>query len=77
MRDYWGIENGLHYRRDRTLHEDATRMSHPKLAEAIAIINNLVIGLVKWRGYDNLAAARRFFSANVEDALDLLLTSKS
>lgn len=77
LRDYWGIENGLHYRRDRTLHEDATRMSHPKLAEAIAIINNLVIGLVKWRGYDNLAAARRFFSANVEDALDLLLTSKS
>ena len=77
MRDYWGIENGLHYRRDRTLHEDATRMSHPKLAEAIAIINNLVIGLVKWRGYDNLAAARRFFSANVEEALDLLLTSKS
>ena len=77
QRAHWQIENGLHYRRDRTLHEDATRISHPKLAEAIAIINNLVIGLVKWRGYDNLAAARRFFSANVEDALDLLLTSNS
>jgi predicted transposase YbfD/YdcC len=61
MRGYWGIENGLHYRRDRTMHEDETRMSHPRLAEAMAIINNLVIGLVKWRGFDNLAAARRFF----------------
>jgi predicted transposase YbfD/YdcC len=77
MRGYWGIENGLHYRRDRTLHEDATRISQPILAEALAIINNLVIGLVKWCGYDNLAAARRFFSANMEDALDLLLTSNS
>jgi len=41
-------------------------MSRPKLAEAMAIINNLVIGLVKWRGFDNLAAARRFYSAYVE-----------
>lgn len=77
MRGYWGIENGLHYRRDQTLREDATRMSHPQLAEAMTIINNLVIGLVKWRGHSNLAAARRFFSAFVEDAMDLLLTSHS
>ncbi len=77
MRDYWGIENGLHYRRDRTMREDATRMSHPILAQAMAIINNLVIGLVRWRGYNNLAAARRFYSAFTEDALDLLLTSHS
>lgn len=77
MRDYWGIENGLHYRRDRTMREDATRMSHPKFAQAMAIINNLVIGLVKWRGFTNLAAARRFFSAFTEDAVDLLLTSHS
>lgn len=77
MRDYWGIENGLHYRRDKTLHEDASRMEHPILAQAMAIINNLVIGIVKWRGYDNLAAARRFYSAYPEDAMDLLLTSHS
>jgi predicted transposase YbfD/YdcC len=76
-RGYWGIENGLHYRRDRTMREDATRMSHPKLAQAMAVINNLVIGLVKWRGFSNLAAARRFYSAFTEDAVELLLTSHS
>ena len=32
IRDYWGIENGLHYRRDVTLREDATRISQPALA---------------------------------------------
>jgi predicted transposase YbfD/YdcC len=55
VRGYWGIENGLHYRRDKTLHEDATRISHPKLAQAIAILNNLIIGLVARQDRPNLA----------------------
>ena len=29
-RKYWGIENGLHYRRDVTLHEDGTRLTIDK-----------------------------------------------
>ena len=37
VRSYWGIENGLHYRRDKSLHEDATQMSNPTQAEAMAI----------------------------------------
>jgi hypothetical protein len=45
IRSYWGIENGLHYRRDVTLQEDATRMTNTNLAHVMATINNLVIGL--------------------------------
>jgi predicted transposase YbfD/YdcC len=45
IRAYWGIENGLHYRRDVTLHEDATRMTNSNLAHAMASINNLVLGM--------------------------------
>jgi predicted transposase YbfD/YdcC len=73
VRDYWGIENGLHYRRDKTLHEDATRMTHPRLAEAMAILNNLVIGLALRTGRRNLAAARRHYDACLPDALGLVL----
>jgi predicted transposase YbfD/YdcC len=62
---YWGIENGLHYRRDTTLREDATRVSCDKLAEIIAIINNFVIGICKKLGFDNLPSARRTFSAQI------------
>ena len=62
---YWGIENGLHYRRDTTLREDATRISCSKLAEIIAIINNFVIGIGKKLGFDNLASARRNFNAQI------------
>lgn len=62
---YWGIENGLHYRRDVTLLEDATRISKPKLAEAISILNNFVIGLSRKLGFSNLASARRQFDAGI------------
>lgn len=74
MRDYWGIENGLHYRRDKTLGEDAARISDRKQARVTAILNNLVIGLVKQQGFDNLAAARRFYNGQLAAALRLLIT---
>lgn len=62
---YWGIENGLHYRRDVTLREDATRFSRPALAQSLAAINNFVVGLSQKLGYSNLAAARRIFDASI------------
>ena len=40
-RDYWGIENGLHYRRDVTLQEDATRIGDARPAQVWASLNNL------------------------------------
>jgi len=77
VRDYWGIENGLHYRRDTTLHEDATRMTHPALAQAMAIFNNLVIGLVIQQGWPYLPEARRYYDANPKAAIALLLHQTS
>jgi predicted transposase YbfD/YdcC len=66
-RAYWGIENGLHYRRDVTLHEDATRISKPNsnLARAIAAINNFIVALAQKLRYTNLASARRVFNARI------------
>ena len=68
-RAYWGIENGLHYRRDKTLHEDATRMSHTHQARVLAAVNNFVIALTKKLGFDNLASARRHFNARIDICL--------
>jgi predicted transposase YbfD/YdcC len=71
-RGYWGIENGLHYRRDVTLHEDAARMRNVTQAQLMACLNNFVIGLVSQLGFTNLAAARRYFAANFDAAFNLL-----
>lgn len=64
-RHYWGIENGLHYRRDVTLREDATRISEPTLAKTMATINNFVVGVSQKLGFSNLAEARRIFDARI------------
>lgn len=66
---YWAIENGLHYRRDVTLQEDATHTSLTGLAKSLAILNNFLIGLVRKLGFTNLASARRFFDARIAQQL--------
>jgi predicted transposase YbfD/YdcC len=73
VRGYWGIENGLFYRRDTTLHEDAIRMTHSTLAQAMAIFNNLTLGLILQQGWRYLPQARRHYNANPQAALALLL----
>jgi predicted transposase YbfD/YdcC len=66
---YWAIENSLHYRRDVTLREDATRTSLTGLAQSLAILNNFLVGLVSQLGFSNLASARRFFDARIAEQL--------
>lgn len=71
VRQHWGIENGLHYRRDVTLQEDRLHTASPLFAQVMACLNNLVIGLTR-RAFSNLARARRTFAAQPDLALRLL-----
>jgi predicted transposase YbfD/YdcC len=71
VRNEWGIESGLHYRRDVTLEEDKTRMTQKSMARVMAIINNLVIGLLNHLDFHNHAHACRIFDANPDQALAL------
>jgi predicted transposase YbfD/YdcC len=73
VRGHWGIENGLHYRKDKTLKEDGCRLKVGEAAQVMAVINNLIIGLVLRQGINNLAAARRSYSAYPLEALNLIL----
>jgi predicted transposase YbfD/YdcC len=74
-RDYWGIENGLHYRRDVTFKEDRTRVKMGQAPHVMAILNNLVLGLIARSGARYAPQARRKFAAKPELALDLLFRS--
>jgi len=73
VRGHWEIENGLHYRRDKTMKEDECRLRRRKAAEVMAVINNLIIGMVLGEGMKNLARARRHYCARPLEALDLIL----
>jgi predicted transposase YbfD/YdcC len=65
----WQIENGLHYRRDRTLREDHSQGRRGHAPHVLAILNNSVVGLVARQGKTNLAEARREFAYHRERAL--------
>ena len=74
-RKYWQIETGLHYRRDVTFHEDATRMSHPHATRNLATVHNIILSLFARLGLRNVAQARRFLEADPVKAFSLLLSA--
>lgn len=74
IRSHWHIENRLHYVRDVTFHEDTSRIRHRKRQRILAILNNLVIALIRrYEHFDYIPEARRYFNANYDEALQLLL----
>ena len=74
IRAHWGIESGLHYRRDVTLREDHLHSKRTSLGRMMACLNNLIIGLVSRLGLTNLAQARRQFDAHPDQAFKLLIS---
>ncbi len=73
VRMEWGIENGLHHRRDVTLREDACQVRRGQAPQVLAALNNVVLGIVQRAGHQNLAAAQCAFSY----AFDRLLAHRS
>ncbi len=73
-RAHWLVETGLHYRRDVTFREDATRMTLGAAGKILATVHNVVIGLIKRAGHCNAAKARRYYEGHLAEAFSLLLT---
>jgi predicted transposase YbfD/YdcC len=76
-RAHWQIETGLHYRRDVTFHEDATRMTVGPAARILSIVHDLVLGLLKRAGFSNAAKGRRWFEGHLPQAFALLCSGNS
>lgn len=72
IRAHWGIENGLHNRRDGTLREDASRVRKGAGSQVMAALRNLVIYLRPRSGKANLAAATRHHMCHPEKSLEIL-----
>ena len=76
-RTHWQIETGLHYRRDVTFHEDATRMTVGAAGRILSIIHDLVLGLLKRAGFNNAAKGRRWFEGHLQEAFNLLCSTNA
>jgi predicted transposase YbfD/YdcC len=73
IRAHWQIENSSHWRRDATLHEDATKLSSRPAALVMAVLNCTILALLDQSGIPNVRSAMRRFAAYPTEALALIL----
>jgi len=59
IREYWHVENKVHYVRDVTQGEDASRIRVQPLPNNFASARNLALNLYRDHGFDNMAQAQR------------------
>lgn len=71
-RSHWAIENQLHYRRDVTLGEDASRIRSGAAPQAMAALRNLVLTVLRLAGVTNCAAGLRYFGWHLDQAAQAL-----
>lgn len=77
VRGHWGIENGLHYRRDATLREDWSQVRCGHAPQVLAGLHNVVLGLLLRQGVKNVPQVRRRYAAHPEEALALILRTQT
>lgn len=59
IRGYWGVENKVHYVRDVTQGEDASRVRTSPLVQSWALARNFALNLYRNNGFLNMAQAQR------------------
>jgi predicted transposase YbfD/YdcC len=71
-RGHWHIENKSHWVRDVTYDEDRSQVRCGSIPQVMAAMRNAAIGLMRWAGEINIAAACRRFAAQPWSALALI-----
>jgi predicted transposase YbfD/YdcC len=71
-RGHWAIENELHYIRDVTLGEDASRIRSGVAPQAMAALRNLLVAVLQRDGMTNRAAGVRHFAWHPDYAAQAL-----
>jgi predicted transposase YbfD/YdcC len=72
VRGEWQIENDLHWRRDVTLAEDASRVRTGSAPRAMASLRSLAIGVLTLFNWDNIKAGLEWAAADVTRPLSML-----
>jgi predicted transposase YbfD/YdcC len=72
VRGQWQIENKSHWVRDVTFDEDRSQVRCGNIPQVMAALRNTAIGLLRYAGYSNIAAAGRRLAAQPLQALALI-----
>ncbi len=71
IRGYWGVENKVHYVRDVTQGEDASRIRTTPLVSLLVQARNLALNLYREYGWTNMAQAQRRCSQSLDLLMDV------
>lgn len=74
VRGHWSIENSLHYVRDVTIGEDASRIR--RQPGVFAQLRTWALNLLRQAGHDNINAARQILAWSPDQLLDLYQKSQ-
>ena len=66
IRGYWGVENKVHYPKDVTQKEDASRIRTSPLVQLYAQARNFALNLYRDNSFTNMAQAQRRCSNGLE-----------
>ena len=72
VRGQWHMEHQAHWVRDVTFDEERSQVRCGSLPQVMAALRNTVVGLRRWAGHTNMAAACRRFAAQPRAALHLI-----
>ncbi|MEL7520900.1 MAG: ISAs1 family transposase [Cyanobacteria bacterium J06649_5] len=75
IRGYWGVENKVHYVRDVTQGEDASRIRMNQLPQIFAVARNFALNIYRDNAFVNMAQAQRFCQFGL-DTLKLIFRMK-
>ena len=72
VRGQWQMENKSHWVRDVTFDEDRSQVRCGNIPQVMAALRNTTVGLLRWAGHTNIAAACRRLAAQPVQALALI-----
>lgn len=72
VRDHWGIENKIHWVRDVTYREDASRVRTKARPRIMVTLRNLAIGLIRQAGHAGIAATIRILKHDTNQILAMM-----
>ena len=66
IRAHWAIENSLHWVKDVTFREDASKIRTGTAPEAISTIRNMALNVFRTNDYDNMEQAKRLVCNDIK-----------
>lgn len=73
IRSHWAIENSLHYVKDKTFKEDASKISKGYSPENFTVFRNIALNIFRNHGWMNIAQAIRLVPNDIGELWNLIL----